>query len=324
MEIHTVRQRVAVERSHPMPHLERASFSGHETFPFRYTWLKKAIDHVAEDPSVFGREDAMVLLGVGKNMVQSIRHWGTVTGLIEEDPDVANNRGRSLRVTQLGSLLLGDDGWDPYLEDPASLWLLHWQVANSPEQATTWFWVFNQLGRLEFTRAELVAELLRLIQQHNWSRVAESSVKRDVDTFVRTYAAPRPSKKVIVEDTLDCPLVDLGLLGVAPDGETLTLRRGDQTTLPDEVFVYGLSEFLRLREHATKTLSLEELLFAPGSPGRVFSLSEAGALRRLDSLSQLTKGKLTYDETAGLKQVLVHELPDPLPLLRAYYRRTKA
>ncbi len=265
----------------------------------------------------------MVALGVGKNMVQSIRHWGTVTGLLEDDPDVVNNRGRALRVTQLGRLLLGEDGWDPYLEDPASLWLLHWQVANSPEQATTWYWVFNQLGRLEFTRAELVAELLRLIQQHNWSRVAETSVKRDVDTFVRTYAAPRLSKRVVVEDTIDCPLVDLGLLGLAPDGETLTLRRGDQTSLPDEVFVYGLVEFLRLRDQATRTLSLEELLFAPGSPGRVFSLSEAGALRRLDSLSQLTKGKLAYDETAGLKQVLVHELPDALQLLRAYYRRAK-
>ncbi len=307
-----------------MPHLERASFSGHETFPFRYTWLKKAVDHVAEDPSIFGRDDAMVLLGVGKNMVQSIRHWSMVTSLIEEDPEVVNNRGRSLRVTRLGQLLLADDGWDPYLEDPASLWLLHWQVANSPEQATTWFWVFNQLSRFEFTRSELVAELLRLIQQHNWSRVAESSVKRDVDTFVRTYTAPRPGKKVIVEDTLDCPLVDLGLIGLGPDGETLTLRRGEQSTLPDEVFVYGLIEFLRLRGHTAKTLSLEELLFAPGSPGRVFSLSEAGALHRLDALHAMTKGKLSYDETAGLKQVLVYEVPDPIPVLRAYYRRSKA
>lgn len=307
-----------------MPHLERASFSGHETFPFRYTWLKKAVDQVAADPVVFGRDDAMVLLGVGKNMVQSIRHWGMVTGVIEEDPAVFNNRGRSLRVTKLGELLLGDTGWDPFLEDPASLWLLHWQVANSPEQATTWFWVFNQLGRLEFTRDELVGELMRLIQQHNWSRVAENSVKRDVDTFVRTYTAPRPSKRVVVEDTLDCPLVDLGLLRFAADGETLALRRGDQSSLPDEVFVYGLIEFLRMRNHTTRTLSLEDLLFAPGSPGRVFSLTEASALRRLDALHALTKGKLSYDETAGLKQVLVYELPDPIPVLRGYFRRARA
>lgn len=307
-----------------MPHLERASFSGHETFPFRYTWLKKAIDHVSEDATIFGQDDAMVRLGVGKNMVQAIRHWSMVTGVVEEDPEVANNRGRSLRVTQLGGLLLADDGWDPYLEDPASLWLLHWQITNSPEQATTWFWVFNRLGRVEFTREELTSELLRLIEQHNWSRVAESSVKRDVDTFVRTYTAPRLTKRTIVEDTLDCPLVDLGLLNMGADGETLTLRRADHATLPTEVFVYGLIEFLRAREHSARTLSLEELLFAPGSPGRVFSLNEAGALRRLDGLHALTKGKLSYDETAGLKQVLVYQIPDPLPVLRGYYRRSRA
>lgn len=307
-----------------MPHLERASFSGHETFPFRYTWLKKAVDHVASDPTIFGREDAMVLLGVGKNMVQSIRHWGLVTGVLAEDDSVVNNRGRSLVVTPLGELLLGDKGLDPFLEDPATLWLLHWQVANSPEDATTWYWVFNQLPRTEFTRAELVAELMRLIEQHGWSRAAESSVKRDVDTFVRTYTAPRPSKRVLVEDTLDSPLVDLGLLGVAGDGETLHLRRGDHPTLPDEVVVYGLIEFLRLRGHGAKTLSLEEALFAPGSPGRVFALSEAGLLRRLDGLHALTKGKLSYDETAGLKQILIYDRADPISVVRTYYRRTKA
>src|SRR5262245_17385173 len=178
-----------------MPHLERASFSGHETFPFRYTWLKKAVDHVARDPEVFAREDAMVLLGVGKNMVHSIRHWALVTGMLEERREIPNNRGRALRVTKLGEALFADDGLDPFLEDPGTLWLLHWQVANAPEDATTWFWVFNQLNRFEFTRDELAAELLRLIAQHGWSRVSESSVRRDVDTFVRTYSTPRMTKR---------------------------------------------------------------------------------------------------------------------------------
>ena len=307
-----------------MPHLERASFSGHETFPFRYTWLKKAVDHVGSDATVFGREDAMVTLGVGKNMVQSMRHWALLTGVIEEDPDIVNNRGRSLRVTKLGDHLLGKDGWDPYLEDPATLWLLHWQIANAPEEATTWYWVFNQLPRTEFTRQDLVAELLRLSEQHGWSRIAETSLKRDVDTFVRTYATPKAGKKGLVEDTIDCPLADLGLLGIGADGETITIRRGDHATLPTEVVVYALIEFLRLRGHTAKTLSLEDALFAPGSPGRVFALNEVGLLRRLEGVHAFTKGKLAYDETAGLKQFLVYELPDPISVVRAYYRRTKA
>jgi hypothetical protein len=50
------------------------SFSGHETFPFRYLWLKKGFDAVRDNPGAFTRPDATTTLGVGKNMVRSIRH----------------------------------------------------------------------------------------------------------------------------------------------------------------------------------------------------------------------------------------------------------
>ena len=60
------------------------SFSGHETFPFRSSWLKKGVDWVNKDPSIFQREDAVVKFGVGKNMVQSIRHWCIATRVVED------------------------------------------------------------------------------------------------------------------------------------------------------------------------------------------------------------------------------------------------
>ena len=82
--------------------IERGSFAGHETFPLRYAWLRKAVKHVESDPHVFGDDDAMVRLGVGKNMVRSIRHWALVCGVLEETPAVVNNRGRSLQPTPLG------------------------------------------------------------------------------------------------------------------------------------------------------------------------------------------------------------------------------
>ena len=97
------------------------SFSGHETFPFRYPWLKKGFDAVGADGAVFARDDAITTLGVGKNMVRAIRHWCLAAGIVEENAA----RAGSLKVTDRGQLLLADDGLDPYLEDPATLWLLH-------------------------------------------------------------------------------------------------------------------------------------------------------------------------------------------------------
>src|SRR3990172_1273373 len=123
---------------------EVLSFSGHQSFPFSNTWLTKGVTHCAQDPTIFGRDDAMVTLGVGKNMVQSIRHWCLATRMLQEDPGTRANRGRQVRPSDLGRrLFLGDEPWDPYLEDTATLWLIHWLLTTAGERATTWYIAFN-------------------------------------------------------------------------------------------------------------------------------------------------------------------------------------
>ena len=132
------------------------SFSGHETFVFRYTWLKKAVDAVKADPRVFGREDSIVTLGVGKNMVRSIRHWGLATGVLAEEP---KSRGTLMNVSRFGKFLFGEGeslAADPFLEDPNTLWLLHWRLVSDFERSTTWQWAFNRFPSNEFTREGLL------------------------------------------------------------------------------------------------------------------------------------------------------------------------
>ena len=118
-------------------------FSGHETFPFRYGWLKKVFDRVAETEQNENNrndcwdDDAIARFGVGKNMVVSMRHWGKATGIIEEPGP------HTVRTTRLGRFLFGKEGHDQYMEHPATLWLIHWQIVAKPEK-TTWFWAFSQ------------------------------------------------------------------------------------------------------------------------------------------------------------------------------------
>ena len=78
----------------------RYGFSGHETFPFRYAWLPKGVAAVREDPKAFSQPDALVRLGVGKNMVASIRFWCESLGLIDV-------RRQGAELTPLGELLFG-------------------------------------------------------------------------------------------------------------------------------------------------------------------------------------------------------------------------
>jgi hypothetical protein len=84
-------------------------FARHETFHPRFGWLKKGFDAAQENPQVFLKEDAPVTLGVGKNMVKSIRYWCNTFKVLSED-----------RTAPLGKKLLADGGWDSFLENPAS------------------------------------------------------------------------------------------------------------------------------------------------------------------------------------------------------------
>ncbi len=96
-------------------------FSGHQTFAFRYGWLEKEVKAVAASPEIFSADDAIVQLGVGKNMVESIRHWGLVAQMLEETPDPADSKKRVLKPSNLAKKLLLRGGWDPFLENDASL-----------------------------------------------------------------------------------------------------------------------------------------------------------------------------------------------------------
>src|SRR5947209_7440447 len=86
--------------------------SGHEKFPCRYTWLPKVVQSLNENPKLFRDEDqAMVRLGVGKNMVRAIRFWANATGVSSDD-----GKG-NFTVSSIGSQLLAESGYDPFLED---------------------------------------------------------------------------------------------------------------------------------------------------------------------------------------------------------------
>jgi hypothetical protein len=327
------------------------SFAGHETFTLRYGWLKKAVDAVHEDPLVFTREDALVRLGVGKNMVRSIRHWGVATGILEEDTNYTNNRGRSIRPSPLGKLLFSRRGLDPYLEDPATLWLLHWQLASTPEGPTTWYWAFNHFPESEFSKDKLLVGLQSLAEQaewdakkgsgvfdaqhppgrsgqrlptpfSRWKRVASNSLRRDVDCFIRTYVPSRATRTLVLEETLDCPLAELGLIQEIDAGRLYAFVRDEHLSLSAGIFAFALLRYWETGASQRQTLSFDEVAYRPGSPGRVFKLSENALTEYLESIEQFTERAITYDVTAGLRQLYRRKAVDPLEVLCEQYTMT--
>ena len=281
----------------------KPQFSGHETFPLRYGWLKKAFDRVAEtegqpnNRAACWDDEAIARFGVGKNMVASMRHWAKAARVIEE-PTI-----NTVRTTELGRLLFGQNGLDPYMEHPATLWLIHWQLA-AREDKTTWFWAFSHYPALTFERDGLVNRIHRLAKDRNWSRVANTTIRNDVACFIRTYAAQQPSGKKQQDDALESPLTEFGLIKAIGKKDGFRFVRGPKATLGDGVFTCALIDFWSRYAPNAATLSFETIAHAPGGPGRVFQFDENDVADRLTALDEVTGGALQWSETAGLKQVV--------------------
>jgi hypothetical protein len=297
-----------------MSEITAYTFSGHETFPFRYPWLKKGYDAILDDATVFQRDDAITTLGVGRNMVRSIRHWCLAAGIFEE-----LRSGGGLRPTDFGSLLLSDDGLDPYLEDPATLWVLHWQIASNRARAATWFWTFSHFHEPEFSREALSSALFGWTQTLPGKKVAIGSVKRDVEVFLRTYVASRQSRDEIAEDSLDCPLIELRLVTRLAGVPMYQFRRGAQRGLPDGILLFAVLRFWDEFSPASETLALHDIARQPASPGRLFKIDELSLAERLEVIERHTDGALSYGETAGIRQLYRRRRLEPNELLTEAY-----
>ena len=270
----------------------RPQLSGHETFPLRYGWLKKAFDAVSESEdhpggnrNVFLGPHAIAEFGVGKNMVASIRHWATVAGIIKDEDDPWH-----FKTTPIGQRLFGRKGLDPYMEEPATSWLVHWNISGQPTK-TTWFWAFNHYPAIAFDREELAQAIHRLAKEREWSRAAHTTIKNDVACFLRTYVS-LPTAKSSHEDGLESPLTELGLIRQTGTRDRFRFVRGPKPSLGVGVFGYAMTHFWNERFPDTNTLSFEALAHEPGSPGRVFLLDENDLVDMLSSPGEQYRGCL--------------------------------
>jgi Protein of unknown function (DUF4007) len=275
----------------------RAHFSGHETFPLRQMWLKKAHDQIIDGKilkSAFADERAIAAFGVGKNMVASIRHWALACGVMYESEDAFVFGG-------IANEILKDGGLDPYAESPSTAWLAHWQLAGRCVRSTTWHWLFNHVTAPTFTRQELEEPLARyaraLDPKH---RLSASTISRDLETCLRSYA-PRVAGGS-PEDFAEPLLGELGLLQEVHKGQ-YAFRRGPKASLHDGVFAYALVDFWNREAETQSSLAFETVAYAEGSPGRVFKLDEESVAQRLIALSDFTGRKLAWTDSAGLRQV---------------------
>lgn len=258
-------------------------FARHETFHPRYGWFRKAYASAARDPSVFSRRDAPVVIGVGKNMVRSIRFWGLAAKLLIEDPKSPNRRSPRIVPTRLGYGLFGDYGWDPFMEDPGTLWLLHWLLMAPRSRLPVWWLAFNDFDAVEFNDADLdLAIETQLEAVSSWKMPHPKSRHKDVRALLRTYGPPVRSARTSIDDILDCPLRELNLIEVSAATGRYRFTLGQKPSLPAAIVGYAVLDYVARTGTGGRTVTLSRLAHESGAPGRAFKLTEAELQQALE------------------------------------------
>lgn len=293
----------------------RPRFSGHETFACRFAWLPKAVRLIVSDPAALMDDERAILeLGLGKNMVRSLRFWLEAFG-------VASARGGRWKLLPFGETVFGEKGHDRYIERVETQWLLHWQLSTTVESPLfAWRHILFRRMRPDFTRLELLAEM-RLEGQRLGFEHSDVTLLQHADVFLHSYLGSLSSTSP--EDALDGPLVDLGLVqrlgrrrgGVDRIEPVFALSRIPILEIGASMVDYAIANFWKERRAAESVVTFRDLAHAEGSPGATLRLEAEDLRDHLDRSDALW----SYRPSGDAGSVTAISPPDPDARLRDIY-----
>lgn len=278
------------------------TFSGHESFPCKTLWLKKGYDFVVAGND-FNSPGAVVELGVGKNMVASIRFWLKAFGITEND-----------KITWLGDYLFDEsNGKDKYLEDIATLWLLHFNLVFS-EESTLYkmFFCGVQRERTHFEREQVLTYVkLRMVEVNKMTLFNANTVKKDIGVLLQNYALPRKAQS---NEDFSSLLIDLDLIRQSSEGKGYYFNVDGKRKVTKEIFLYGL---LKLKEQeGDNTIPFDTI---QERVGLVFCMQDFETVEMLTLLASDYSAYFAYSDVAGIKQVQFIKDLDVKQVLDNYY-----
>lgn len=274
--------------------MRKLTLSGHETFHCRHFWLKKGYDFAVSGQNKFTDRDAVIELGVGKNMVASIRYWMKAFHLIQEVD-------QEIHSLPLADFIFGEKGVDPFLENPATIWLLHYLLVKH-DHASIYAIIFNELRgqRKEFDEAAIRSNIVALLDEAG-QNVSDSTIDKDIKTFLKNYVRPQRIKDY--EDDLSGLLLELDLVQVVSGSgkdRIYRIESEERSLIPAELILFSILEF----RPDTNAISFQDLMNGRGSPGRIFALTADGLMNKIDEITKRYP-TVVYSADGGIQQIQI-------------------
>jgi hypothetical protein len=282
------------------PISERFQFSGHESFHCRQFWLKKGFDFV-DAGKKFSNESSVIDLGVGKNMVTAIRYWLRAFGLLNEAD----------KPNELARLILSTKGWDPYLENEGTLWLLHFHLTKG-NTASIFNIIFNELrkSKPEFEEKHFYSIV------SDFGKFSEATLSKDYTVFRNTYAISSSNKSEI-EDSYSGILTELGLVTSkksSSKSDILVIESRRRPEIPAPIILYSI-----LIDRDGDSINFDKLFSEKNSVGSIFALNREGLIEKLEEIASLYPKQIVFKNEAGVREIQFKGKLDPIKRVLADY-----
>ena len=287
-------------------------FRGHETFFIRKGWLYKGMSNIVREPGVFQgvAGNPMDVLGLGANMVKSLRYWLTTTQLTSEPKTGKKNQF----LTELGKIIYENDA---YMEEIGSIWLVHYMLAINMDDATSWYIFFNEFNKTEFTVEDFHSAVVKYVRmQEDVSVPSDRAIDDDFTCLMNTYV-PRIKlnpAKVHPESNIDCPLGELGLVDVINKREGVYKKSVPKLDMLPQMIL--LSAIINGAD-GNKEIRISSLQNDKFQIGKIFNLDSITLINALYRLE--TTGLIKVIRTAGLDIIRIETDMNFLDCVKAYY-----
>lgn len=279
--------------------MSRYSFSGHESFHCKSLWLKKGYDYLLAG-NRFADIDSVAKLGVGKNMVASIRFWLRAFGLSQSD---------TLSYRGGGYLLDNQHGRDPFAEDLNTLWLLHFLlVTTGVASIYRLTFVEYQREKKEFSRGELQSFIKRKCSAPEQRNVYnENTVKKDIGVLLKNYVAPKDLKNI---EDFSGLLIGLGLI-ISKSSDTYVYRVTRPDDIAPEIVLFALISM----SNDERTLSFDVLQ----ELSLIFCMPVVSLIEIIRRIEKKYPGTVVFSDNSGIKNLHFIGSLDRFEVLDNYY-----
>jgi hypothetical protein len=203
------------------------------------------------------------------------------------------------------------------MEELGTLWLLHYRLATNIDEATAWYYFFNEFKPVEFNREDFTTQIGGYLRIQG-EEVAERSIEDDYNCIISTYV-PRIKlnpKKFHPEENIDSPLGELGLIDIVNKKARIYKKSSPKK---DALHPLILLAVILDQAKAEKSIRISEIQNDPQNAGKVFNLDIIALTALLYKIELL--GFIKVVRTAGLDVVEIKTGLDFLGCVNEYYQR---